>query len=468
MTTLTDDVLRRRLAERGATMMSPSAAVIARSVTEEPQRRAPILPVRWPIVGSAAAVVVVAVALVGGLMTRSEPTATGSPPASILTAAASSPATASPIASVIPSLPPVASWASVSFVAVPVGPFEFRGGTTFVADAIADGDGFVAVGYTAARQVVGHVWLTADGRTWRRIDGDWLVGLIPDQVMSIGDRLVMLARRDVPGDLDPVELWTSEDGETWTNGPNPLGATGNGRAAAAGPSGILVRSQGKTFTIGPDLRAWSTTTETWPSDVEIGEPAAGDGFWIQPGATGMGAASAVSKGAIWTSSDGASWEPASLTDPGGVVSSVHRVDGGWVAVGSTGNVGCRVCFGPIIVTNIAWFSATGRDWARIPEPGSPQKNPFWGASFVGDGHRLVAIKGGVVTAIGEKTVEMSAEMTETIDGVSWTAIGVAPTTRPVSLDEAVFVGRRGLAVLPGGVLGDTGPAAWWGEAVEGP
>jgi hypothetical protein len=468
MTALTDDELRRRLWERAAAVTPPSLATIARSATDERQRPSSMLPIRWAMVGSAAAAVVVAAALVGGLFSRAGPPATATRSAAIAASPDASNAPTS-IASAIASVLPTTSWASISFEAVSVAPFVGPRFNTTVTDAAATGDGFVAVGYTAARKAVGHVWLTADGRVWRRIDADWLVGLIPDQVFAVGDRFAMLARRDIPGDLDPVELWTSEDGETWTNGPNPPGASGNGRAAAAGPNGILLRSNGLTFTIGPDLRAWSTTTETWPDDVMTSESAAGDGFWIQPGATGMGGAGAVSKGAIWTSSDGASWEPATLTDPGGVVFAVYRVDGGWVAIGSSGNIGCRGCFGAFVTSNIAWFSATGREWARIPESGSPQKNPFFGASFVGDGHRLIAMKGGVVTAIGEKTVELSARMAETIDGVSWTAIDVAPsTTRPVSLDDAVFVGRRGLAVLPGGVVSDAGPTAWWGEAVEGP
>jgi len=150
------------------------------------------------------------------------------------------------------------------------------------------------------------------------------------------------------------------------------------------------------------------------------------------------------------------------------VNRVFRVDRGWVAVGSDRNIGCRVCFGPIVLTTAAWFSDDGQTWTRIPIPGSPEDSPIFGASFVGDGHRLIAIRSGRVEAVGGSG-ETPMSLTETVDGLTWTAIAVEPSEpRPAELSGPLIVGSTGLASLSDAVLPATEPQAWWAQAAEVP
>jgi hypothetical protein len=464
MSGLTDELLSRRLAERGSVESAPALGTIARSVAASPRRRPAPLAGGWPIFGSVAACAIVAVLLVGGLVSRTTPPAVAP---SLRDSASPAMVVVPPAGSAVPLAPVAASWTSITWTRVSAKPFAVSKGT-MVTDAVAVGDGFVAVGYSPdTKPVVGHIWTSSDGHSWTRTDGDWLVGLIPDHVLKVGDQLALLARRDGPGDLDPTELWISEDGASWTQGPSPSGGSGYSRGVAGGSDGIRATFGDRTFTIGVDLRSWTVTTDSWPSDVAIGHPADGDGFWIQPGAPGMGEAGSVRKGAIWTSSDGVTWSPASLADPGGAVNSIYRIDGGWVAVGSASTFGCRSCFGPIDLTRITWFSTDGRTWIRVPRAGSAASNRWFGASFSGDGHRLIAIRPAVVQVIGG-TAPPTVEMRETIDGTTWTPLDTRPATGVPDLSSSVYVGRHGLVVLPGGVIDESSPAAWWGQATEAP
>ena len=466
MTGLTDELLRRRLSERASAGSAPALGTIARSVAASPRRRVSAGSARWPILGSAAACSIVAVALVVGLLNRTVSPAVA-PSLGDMQSIAPTSSAAAPAGSIVPVTPAAAAWTSIGWTPVSAKPFEVTK-RTVVTDAVALGDGFVAVGYTPDdKPVVGHIWKSLDGQAWIRIDGGWLVGLIPDHLLTIGDRLVLLARRDGPGDLDPTELWISDDGANWTQGPSPAGSTGYSRGVAGGADGLLVRFGGQTFRIGADLHAWTLTTDTWPADVAIGQPTDGDGFWIQPGATGMGEAGTVRTGAIWTSSDGVTWSPASLADPGGAVNEIYRVDGGWVAVGSALTFGCRLCYGPIDLTRITWFSADGRAWTRVPRAGSSAANRWFGASFIGDGHRLIAIRPAAVQVIGG-TDPPTVEMFQTVNGTTWTPMETLPAAPRPELSSGVSVGRHGLVELPGGVIDESSPAAWWGQAVEAP
>jgi hypothetical protein len=471
MTPLTDELLRRRLADRAVTVPPASVAPIARSVTAERQRHARALPVRWPMLGSAAAVAVVIVAVVAGLVSRAAPPSTGTQTAPIAidatpsSSAGSAGASELPIASE-PPIQPAAVWSSIAWQPVPATAFQFDQ-NTFVTDAIGNGDGFVAVGYTLAKRTnVGRIWLSPDGRSWRLVEPSPIGNLRADRIVRVGNELVLLGTRLAALMVDgPTEVWRSTNGTTWTQGPTAPAST---RFVAAGSDGILAAGRDTVMVLGPDLASWTTAKRAVADDVLLGTPSGGEGLWIQPGATGMGDAGAVSTGAIFISRDGVTWARATITDPGGVVNRVFRVDRGWVAVGSDRNIGCRVCFGPIVLTTAAWFSDDGQTWTRIPIPGSPEDSPIFGASFVGDGHRLIAIRSGRVEAVGGSG-ETPMSLTETVDGLTWTAIAVEPSEpRPAELSGPLIVGSTGLASLSDAVLPATEPQAWWAQAAEVP
>jgi hypothetical protein len=338
-----------------------------------------------------------------------------------------------------------------------------------VTDAIGNGDGFVAVGYTYAKRTnVGRIWLSPDGRSWRLVEPSAIGNLRPDRIVRVGNELVLLGTRLAGLAVDgPTEVWRSTNGTNWTQGPTAPAPTSL-RFVAAGSDGILSAGRDTVMVLGPDLASWTTAKRAVGDGVLLGTPTGGEGLWIQPGATGIGDAGAVSTGAIWTSTDGRTWSKAMIEDPAGVVLNAYRVEGGYVAIGSLANVGCRVCFGPIVLTSVAWFSADGQVWTRIPIPGSPEDSPIFGSSFVGDGHRLIAIRPGGVAVIGGSE-QTPMELTETVDGLTWTAIAVEPPQpRPAPLSGPLIVGSTGLVSLSDEVLPGTEPLAWWGQAVEVP
>ena len=474
MTPLTDELLRRRLADRAATVPPDSAAGIARSVTAERQRHARSLPVRWPMLGSAAAAVVVAVAVVAGLLNRPGPPSTGTQTAPIAIDATPSSSVGSARASELPiasepRIQPVAAWSSISWQPVSATAFQFDR-DTFVTDAIGNGDGFVAVGYTLAKRTnVGRIWLSPDGRSWRLVEPSPIGNLRPDRIVRVGNELVVLGTRLAGLAIDgPTEVWRSTNGTIWAQGPTAPAPTGL-RFVAAGSDGIVSAGRDTVMALGPDLASWTTAKRAVADDVSLGTPVGGDGLWIQPGATGMGDAGAVSTGAIWTSTDGRTWSKATIEGPAGVVLNAYRVEGGYVAIGSLANVGCRVCFGPIVIARIAWFSADGSHWARMVGSGGKGDDRIFGASFAGDGQRLLAFTDAIPRDTG--TAPPVSVVSETIDGRAWTSIEIGSTgALPVHLNDGLTVGRLGVIGLRGGVidLSDGAPAAWWGQAIEAP
>jgi hypothetical protein len=465
MTGLTDELLRRRLAERASATPVPALGSIARSVAASPRRRAG----RWPILGSVAACTIVAVALIGGLFNRTVP-----PPAvgpSI--AATESAGSTSALASASPqAVDQVAAWAAMDWRRLSNSEFP-QVKSARVSDAVAFGDGFVAVGTNGS---AGRIWRSVDGMTWSTVDADWLSGLQPSRIVTVGDRLVLFGQREgsAGGLARGTETWSSSDGVEWVPGPAaPIASKGETARdftleVVGGPLGVLVRGDDRTFLLGPDLTAWTDVTYAWPADVEIRGLAAGDRTWIQPGATGIGD-HGISTGAIWTSTDGRTWSKATIEDPGGVILEAFSVAGGFVALGSTANVGCRNCFGVFYTTSIGWFSADGNHWARMIGSGGDHDDRIFGAQFAGDGRRLLAFADPGPQSPGSPPPKPI--ISETVDGRAWTSIQIGSTgALPAQPNEGLTIGRHGVIELPGGVIDVAGgaPAAWWGQAVEAP
>jgi len=469
MTALSDDLLERRLAERASAGSAPALGTIARTVAVSPRRRSAPWAGRRPILGSIAACAIVALALVGGLLNRVGPSL-GGPSALAIQPGGSASALASRSTQAPSEL---TAWTAIEWRRLSSTEFpEVK--TARVSDAVAFGDGFVAVGSSGS---VGRIWQSTDAMTWSTVDGEWLKEFDPERVVTVGDRLAIFGRRNgaAGGVAQGLEMWTSRDGAEWVQGPpTPVGSgrpaalpARNPPAITAGPLGVLARGDAFTFLLAPDLTTWTDVTPTWPADVRVGPLAGGDRIWIQPGATGV-AERGSSMGAIWTSTDGRTWTKATIDDPAGVVLGAYQVAGGYVAIGSRANVGCEACFGPIVIARVAWFSADGSHWTRMAGSAGEGDDRIFGASFAGDGRRLLAFTDAIPRDTG--TAPPVPVVSETIDGRSWTSVEVGSTgALPTQLNEGLTVGQHGVIELPGSILDrESGPAAWWGQAVEAP
>jgi hypothetical protein len=460
MTALTDELLGRRLADRAARVPATSLWALARSATARPQSRPTGLVGRWAAVGSVAAAVVVGVALVGGLLSRVNPPGVAHGSASASPGPRSSEvAGGSPAASDQPDR--IAAWTSLTWEKTSPKPFESD--ETIVNDAIAVGNGFIAVGTVQTDgHLTGRVWRSVDGRSWERIDDPGIAAMVPARILAVGGTLVLLGDRHATGDREKnVELWRSADGRTWTQGPT-LPVPGDGLPAAGGPAGILLPVDHDTYLIGPDLIAWTRTTN-WPTDVYLGTPVWSGGRWIQPGATGVVGANAPTKASIWTSTDGRTWTAASVDPSAGAVRRVYPAQDGVLALGQSSNL-CLVCKGLFIPPGVAWASSDGMIWTGV-DPGLLHLDPGHGVRFVGDGRRLLEV--GPVPGMMLGDAPAWSVASQTLDGRGWTPVGGTGLDGSVLAGHLV-IGAKGVAILPGAVVDTTSgsfrPQPWWGEA----
>ena len=103
-----------------------------------------------------------------------------------------------------------------------------------------------------------------------------------------------------------------------------------------------------------------------------------------------------------------------------------------------------------------WQSANGRDWLPLPTyaPLGPTTCTGEGCgsqpngALVGDGHRMVALRGGADAAAWTST-----------DGLTWRRLHLAGDLPGEQATKAVL--------LPGGVVLSDGTTSWYGEA-QGP
>jgi hypothetical protein len=360
-------------------------------------------------------------------------------------------------------------------------PFAFDG-NTFVQDAIPDGAGFIAVGYSIVDGgITGRIWRTADGRSWRLVEGDWFSNVQFDQILSVGSGVVIVGIHRQPdvgeatGPMTPA-IWSSSDGTSWTE-RTPEGAEDLFiDSAAGGRDGLLLSAtdrDGHRFWLRADAGfQWTRLAMTWPDDVRISGIASGGPGWIATGVTGIdteGSTGGTSKGAIWTSADGDAWTPATIEEPGGTMSTVTRVGGGYVATGSDQNVACTVCAGPITFTPlVTWSSSDGLSWRRTGEF-QPSIGSLIGGTFAAnDGQRMQVFGSGV---------DRRLMISETLDGVHWHEIAIWHEAGMSAADveafpdfRVPFVGSSGLIAFGDGSAAESGlpvtPVPWFASVSD--
>lgn len=482
---LTDARLRSHLAVRASganartgprTTPAPPLAELARSVTAEPQRPSVALFPSGRVVGAGLAVAaVVAVAILGGLTRGPAPAvapgSTGA--ASTVDASPGSAAVETNVVATTPSAAPATrAWTQLSWTRGSPDVFP-SDGNAFVMDTIENGAGFVAVGYTLAADGTesGRVWISDDGRTWRTLSPPGFTGLVAQRIFRVGDHLVVLAERRIPGSPAVVEVLASRDGIDWASVPAPPHEVGSfAGKAVGGPLGIFMPGQIRDWFLGPDLAEWTLVrhTSATPHPARGGLFAAGPDRWFWLGATGSTkAGEPPTVGAIWSSTNGRTWEPAVIDRPGGAVSEIHAVDGGYVAIGIDHGLPCDGCLGKLDLSRVAWSSPDGSTWTRLDVAGQQSGDPLFAAMIGGDGHRLLAFADRFVSVVGGQPG--GGIVTETTDGRTWSPIAV-DGAGPRDL-VPFTIGQAGIVAFDH-VDRDTGRQLevepWWASAVTAP
>jgi len=253
--------------------------------------------------------------------------------------------------------------------------------------------------------------------------------------------------------------WTSVDGQSW--GPAATlpvqsfaSPTGSPPLVASGPNGIVIATSG----LGAQL-ATSPDGLRWTIQPRSGFPAGFALVDLHGTASGYVAigwvrtASGRSAAASLRSADGRHWPKkatilpvaASGSRPAADSATYLQVgDQGMVAVGIGGSPGAALW----------WRSSDGRHWKELPTFPPLGATTCGGANcglqpdgtLIGDGHRLVALRGGT-------------------DGAAWTSSDGKDWTPLHQIGSLPDAGATQATLLPGGVLLSDGITTWYGQAL---
>ena len=307
------------------------------------------------------------------------------------------------------------------------------------------------------------VWASTDRTHWQPLDrgtsASLWSGLTMIGLADVGGRFVAVTEMNdyLYRYLPPVVAWTSTDGRSWTHAttlPADALSSPNGSAplVAVGPDGLVVATSGlgARYATSSDGSDWTLAPpNAFPADFALDDLKGTStgyvaiGAWVRSGSTRAAA--------LW-SSDGRAWPktptllPASASGSGSPAFSnavtLMVGDEGMIAVGIGDTWGAVLW----------WRSLDGRHWdpARTFPPLGPTtcKDATCGlvpnGTLVGDGHQLVAVRGGSDAAAYVST-----------DGRRWTALALSGDI-PTAQARAVL--------LPGGVLMSDGTTTWFGQA----
>ena len=263
---------------------------------------------------------------------------------------------------------------------------------------IVGGPGFIgggASGEAAAQDAA--IWTSSDGLAWTRTAGTpsgpgWVNGLAAD-----GSGFVAVGIGGAGAKRAAV--WTSADGLTWSavpDSPALANADGSGNAEM----NAVLRTGSRFVAVGI---AWG-------------------------GASGQ-------HGAAWTSTDGVSWQRATLTDPGDSMRDVVVGGPGLVAVG-TGVAG------PLPRAAI-WTSPDGSIWTRVAD-GPLFENAMISAVVTGPGG-LIAVGSALEPATGA----LRPMVWTSDDGLAWRAATIegepVPSGPPQAFEGSMMRDVIGLA-----------------------
>ena len=309
------------------------------------------------------------------------------------------------------------------------------------------------------------VWASADATHWQPLQSTTSTSFWPNLTLihltTIRGRFVAVSEMNdyLMRHLPPVVAWTSTDGESWSPEDalpaDPLSSSsGSAALVAAGPKGLVIATSGLAARLAAssDGSRWALLPRNaFPAGFILDDlKATRDGFvaiggWLTGSSPGRAAA-------LW-SADGRHWPKTPTFLPTVVSGSAAPAfsdavtltvgDDGMVASGIGGSTGAALW----------WRSPDGRHWQALQafppleattcrEAGCDVRPD---ATLVGDGHRIIAWRGGA-----DATALVST------DGQRWTALRVSGDMPDARATQATL--------LPGGVLISDGTTTWFGQA----
>ena len=336
--------------------------------------------------------------------------------------------------------------------------------------------GYIAVGSRGPTTT--PVLTSQDGGTWMPFQVDtantFWPGLLVVGIAQVPSGLVALTLLDGSYQCGsacptyspalPLMAWTSLDGRSWT--PNTIPdfgelATWHGPPLlAAGPAGLVVASPE-----GPTRLATSVDGIHWRTLPASALPAGVTLRALVGRATGFTAVGYVPahadrfRAVAMQSRDGVTWTgpfPLPVVSASGV--SLPGIGASWAANGLVAARSGLIATGTVVATpgaSLWWQSDNGRDWRALPDwpplgptscnPGGEGCGMQPNGTLVGDGQRMVALRGGADAAVWTST-----------DGRTW--------QRLLATGDIPGEGATQAVLLPGGVLLSDGTTAWVGEA----
>lgn len=299
-----------------------------------------------------------------------------------------------------------------------------------IRDMAGGGPGLVAVGggtsIARGQHVRAEVWLSNDGRTWKRIpDERTLNGAVMTGVVAGGPGLIAVGNIE-PGEGTPISpargiVWTSIDGRRWSRVADPqrvfVGAEIN-NIVRGGP-GFIATGESSLPSTGHAVVWTSTNGVTWyraprnpqefPNDGPTGDAVAGPGGYL---GTSTIEPPTYDLSPLWTSSDGVTWKRVPSGPFRGAI-DVHETAGGpgYLAVGDQD-------YEPVM-----WSSSDGTHWSRVAD----------GAVFRGNLTSLssVVMLGSNIIVIGKQEQLNTSTVTTVQTAWVWTP-GSTVTPPPLS------------------------------------
>ena len=251
----------------------------------------------------------------------------------------------SPPSSPAPSQPEATSWPMTAS-------FDTHPQTSYVTDVTAWSRGFIAVGSTwdsefHVSQEMPALWTSPDGESWTEqpaelgADDASLTGIAPlpdDRLLLVGRVPGLGAVPDQP--VPATAAWVSEDGSAWQAVDLPIAEDLVIDSFDHGPKGYVLAGGGEIW-YSADGTNWARTYEG-----AVGVVAGEEGFvaTLIPAAAGPSSVVASADGQTWITS-------AQVATP---LLDVAALGGDWVATGYDDE-------GRIMV----WHSANGLDWAPM-------------------------------------------------------------------------------------------------------
>ena len=309
------------------------------------------------------------------------------------------------------------------------------------------------------------VWASTDRTHWQPLSSGTSAslasGLTVIGLATLAGRLVAVTEMNdyLYRYLPPVAAWTSTDGRRWTHATTlPVDAfsssTGSAPLVAAGPDGLVVATSGLAahYATSSDGSDWVLSPRnTFPADFALDDLKGTSTGYVAIGAWMRGGSV---RAAALRSADGRHWPKTPTLLPtsasgseGSAFSNAVTLmvgDHGMIAEGIGGPAGA----------SLWWRSLDGSQWQPLQTFPPLGVTTCGGANcglqpngtLIGDGHRLVAVRGGSEAAALVST-----------DGQRWTALALAGDI-PSAQAQAVL--------LPGGVRVSDGTTTWFGQAVS--